>query len=79
MRIVWLLALAACLLLTGLFYWMLLYYFLDYTVTWRVIAGISVAVFWTLLTRQVFLKVKGESQVDHHQTAKSQEPKAKSE
>ncbi len=56
MRIVWLLALIACVLLTAFFYWTLLYYFLHYTVTWRVVALISVVVAWTLLTRQAFSK-----------------------
>ena len=61
MKIVWLLTLIACVLLTAFFYWTLLYYFLHYTVTWRVIALISVVVFWTLLTRRVFLKFMGRT------------------
>jgi hypothetical protein len=61
MRIVWMLALITCVLITGLFCWTLLYYFLHYTVTWRVIALISVIVFWTLLTREAFLKFIGRT------------------
>ena len=61
MRIVWLLALIACLVFTGLFCWTILYYFLHYAVTWRVIALISAAVFWTLLAREAFLKDMGRT------------------
>jgi hypothetical protein len=61
MRIVWLLALIACVVFTALFCWTLLYYFLHYTVTWRIIALISVVVFWTLLTRQAFLRFMGRT------------------
>jgi hypothetical protein len=61
MRMVWLLALIACLVFTARFCWALLYYFLHYTLTWRVIALISVVVFWTLLTRQAFLKFMGRT------------------
>jgi len=57
MRIVWRLALIACVVFTALFCWTLLYYFLHYAVTWRIIALISVVVFWTLLTRQAFLRL----------------------
>jgi hypothetical protein len=56
MRLVWLLALIACVLFSVLFSWTLVYYFMHYEVTWRVIALIAVVVFWGLLTRQAFLK-----------------------
>ena len=61
MRIVWLLALIACVVFTALFCWTLLYYFLQYHCNWRIIALISVVAFWALLTRLAFLRFMGRT------------------
>jgi uncharacterized RDD family membrane protein YckC len=61
MRFVWLLASVACALVTALFCYTLVYYFMHYSPTLRVLALISVVVFWIMLTQSAFAKFRGQA------------------
>jgi len=61
MRWFWLLLAIACALLTALFCYTLVYYFMHYSPTWRVIGLFAVIALWISLTRAAFSKSRRQT------------------
>jgi len=58
MRLIWLLFSVACALITTFFCGTLVFYFMHYRPTYRVIALFSVVFFWMMLTNEAFSKFR---------------------
>jgi hypothetical protein len=56
MRWFWLLVSIACALMAGLFCYTLVYYFMHYSPTWRVVGLFAAIAVWVMLTRGAFSK-----------------------
>ena len=61
MKWFWLLASVICALLTTFFCYVVVYYFLHNSPTWRVVALFSVVAFWATITHQAFVNFKGSN------------------
>ena len=56
MKWLWLLASLLCAFTTAVFLWVIVVYFMYDTPTWRIVAMFSVVAFWSMLTRDAWLK-----------------------